>query len=567
MRARLAILAALLAPCLLAAQREKPRALPEVHVSATAWQPPPPTILSRTSLVEVPVVVRAQDGRAVAGLPRSRFRLFDNGTPRPIELFSEVDRRAGGPTRPAASRAPTPGNISAPPRPRYVALFFDDVATTAADLIEARNAAERFLKGGIGRRDRIAIFTASSTVSLGFTRSVPSIEAALARLSVHPRASRHGLTNCPIITPYEAYMIAVYHDPMALAAVSAEARVCESGMAPFEARLIPALADASWALERGSAFDLLKAVDDVVAYLGRQPGRRTLVFTSGGFVSCELGELKSDMVRRALKPNVTINALDARGLYTDGASRPLNDPSDYPGPLPLQTWEFEQINRLSMELADEAAMRQLARGTGGAFFHNDNDLTLGFQRLSKAPAARYELGFDPVGLRHNGKFHRLEVKLVPRLTGAKLEARRGYFAPPARPSPAALDLEMDSAMRTRGAITALPAVLRVHAAGRAVTIEVMLNAVRLAFVKRGHRRLQQVVVIAALFGPGSRFVAGERGVLDLALRNATWKRLRRQGIVAALTLHAPPGAYRLRVVALASSIGKLSAFSRRLSIP
>ncbi len=565
MRARPAQCVAVAMLTALVAQAPRPR--PEVRVSATAWRPPPPTILARTRLVELPVVVRSADGHAVAGLSRGRFQVFDNGKRQPLTFFSEVDRRArrvGG----SASRRPpaAPATGSTGGRPRYIALFFDDVSTSAASLGEARNAAEQYLRSGIGGRDRFAVFTASSTVSLGFTRNLAAIEGAIGSLRTHPRASRNGFANCPEITAYEAYQIVHYHNPMALAAVQAEASVCHGGVGGFEVHEIKALADASWNLDRGNAYDLLKAVDDVVAFLGRQPGQRILIFTSGGFISGELNMLKGDMVHRALRAKVTIDALDARGLFTQDPGRPLNDASDYAGPLPLITWEFEQTSRLAQELANEDAMRQLSQGTGGTFFHDSNDLALGFRRLSGEPRARYELGFEPVGIKHDGKFHRVRVRLRPPLRGAAISTRRGYFAPPAVPSPARLEWMMDTAMAGSDMLAAVPASLAVTQKGLQVIVSLRFNAARLAFVTRQGRREQQLVILAGLYRNGSHFTAGERGVLDLALEPATWKRYRRQGFGADLPLSAPPGRYKLRVVVLESSTGGLAAFTRMIAV-
>jgi VWFA-related protein len=316
-------------------------------------------VVRAEDLREQPEQVAARAGTTFGLHPRRNriVGLRRNVLPSPWDHFPpcyERRRARTGPRRKSLS-APVAASGAAQGRPRYIALFFDDVATPVADLERARNGAEQYLRDGIGRRDRIAVFTASSTVSLGFTRNLAAIEAAVGRLHTHPRTSRNG----------------------------AEAKVCHGGMGGFEVHEIRALADASWTLERGNSYDLLKAVDDVVAFLRQQPGRRILVLTSGGFISGELNMLKGDMVRRALRANVTINALDARGLFTQDASRPLNDASDYAGPLPLLTWEFEQTSRLDQELANEDAMRQLSHGTGGAFFHNNNDLALGFRRLSR----------------------------------------------------------------------------------------------------------------------------------------------------------------------------------------
>jgi hypothetical protein len=50
-------------------------------------------------------------------------------------------------------------------------------------------------------------------------------------------------------------------------------------------------------------------------------------------------------------------------------------------------------------------MWQLAEGAGGTFFHNNNDLTEGFERVAATPEFSYVLGFSPVALKEDGSFH------------------------------------------------------------------------------------------------------------------------------------------------------------------
>ena len=73
-------------------------------------------------------------------------------------------------------------------------------------------------------------------------------------------------------------------------------------------------------------------------------------------------------------------------------------------------------------------MAQVAEGTGGEFFHNNNDLKDGFGRLAGSPGA-YILAFAPKDLKPDGKFHQLKVKLAEKETAYSVQARRGYFAP------------------------------------------------------------------------------------------------------------------------------------------
>jgi VWFA-related protein len=69
----------------------------------------------------------------------------------------------------------------------------------------------------------------------------------------------------------------------------------------------------------------------------------------------------------------------------------------------------------------------MADGTGGTFFHNNNDLDAGLRNLMEAPEALYLLEISLKDAKGTGTYHGLKVK-VDR-PGVQVEARRGYFAP------------------------------------------------------------------------------------------------------------------------------------------
>ena len=76
---------------------------------------------------------------------------------------------------------------------------------------------------------------------------------------------------------------------------------------------------------------------------------------------------------------------------------------------------------------EEEAMGELADGTGGTFFHDNNDLDAGFKTIAEAPEFVYMLELPLDGMKANGAYHRLEVKVDRK--GIEVQARRGYFMP------------------------------------------------------------------------------------------------------------------------------------------
>ena len=88
--------------------------------------------------------------------------------------------------------------------------------------------------------------------------------------------------------------------------------------------------------------------------------------------------------------------------------------------------QVEEYRRSSMTAAADA-MGELAYGTGGRFFHNTNNLEAGFNAITEAPEVAYMLELPLEGVRVNGSYHRLKVKMDRE--GMAVQARRGYFMP------------------------------------------------------------------------------------------------------------------------------------------
>jgi VWFA-related protein len=123
----------------------------------------------------------------------------------------------------------------------------------------------------------------------------------------------------------------------------------------------------------------------------------------------------------AAQSNVTVSALDARGLYTTEMEASERTKGS------AQTTQLKSEYRRSSMSSNENVMAELADGTGGTYFHNSNDLEDGFTRLAEGPECLYLLEFSIKGIKQNGSYHRLKVRVDH--DDFKLQARHGYFAP------------------------------------------------------------------------------------------------------------------------------------------
>ena len=329
------------------------------------------TFKAETNLVLVPVVVRDAKGNAVGNLRTEDFRVFDSGKAQQITKFAVEDtagRMAEDRSVPGA-RQPS-ANAAAMTIPQhFVALQFDDVHMKGgegnigdfADLVYSRSAALKFLDT-LQPADRVAIFTTSGRVMLDFTFDRAKLKEALLKLR-QPQPNPPGASAC----------------------------------------------QASLEIERESRATVMQSAD-IVRRMARLAGQRTLVLISSGFMlqsspglDCpwSLVPESTQLIEKAARSRVVINALDARGLA------------------------------IASHVAFQEFQEQVTDGTGGRFITDNNDLADAVRQLGATPEYIYILGFSPSELKPDGRFHPLTVKLVSEHK-LSFQARKGYWAPDAK---------------------------------------------------------------------------------------------------------------------------------------
>jgi VWFA-related protein len=539
----------------------------EIHARTVPYVPPSAVRLrTEVDVVEVPVVVRDGQHRAVAGLTKNNFEVYDTGVRQTITAFSEqrftsqVD--AGGGAKPAAIPAASAGT-KGEPRPRFVTLCFDDLNTEALALKPAKEAAERFVKTSLTPGDRVVVVAVAQSQDFEFTGDVPKLVERIAKVTSHFRSTDDSVQQCLRIRPYEAYLIANRMDDELLKAKTAECSACYH--APCPPNQVTSMSEAIWEHSLSNSKNTLRVLGGLVDGMAKLPGERMILLTSAGFLTGNLEVAQDLLMAKALHAEVVINTLDAKGLYVVNPTGDASAPAGWvlPSERVVETKNAERVAD-----APNSAMAVLASGTGGAFYHNNNDLALGFRRLGMVPEIMYVLGFSPSGVAADGHFHNLKVRLAADKRYS-LQARLGYAASSANTAvPSSPPSKLDSEAIASDAISDLPVrfTWEQWAGPPGITMVAHLDLDHLHFETRQDRRTQKLTLVGVLLDSHGAFVTGKRSDLDLNLTDATFAQLAKAGFTVSMTLEAPPGSYAVRGVVEDALEGKLTAASGAVEV-
>jgi VWFA-related protein len=529
------------------------------------------TFKVKVNLVLVRVVVRDSQGRAIGNLKQEDFQVFDSNRRQAITKFAVerpgtqlANEERTSQTKPDEAPAKLP---SVPER--FVAYLFDDIHLNSGDLMQVRTAAALHLEA-LEPTDRAAIFTTSGQTVIDFTDDHQKLRETLVQLRTRP-ITGSGLTECPDVTYYMADLIQNKNDPQALQTATLDALACAFQNDPKRMALAQQMARsaASTQLSLGNHETqiALGTMKDVVRRISVMPGQRTVILVSPGFLNPEQKQQESELIERALHSNVIISALDARGLYTDPAVGDITRP----GPKNLAAAPLQALYRTASASTESDILGEIADGTGGSFFHNNNDLEGGLRRLATAPEYYYLLGFSPQNLKLDGRYHKLRVTLtVPEKLS--VQARRGYYAPQHIPDAAEqAKQEIEDALFSQEEMHELPVDLHTQffkTGDNDAKLSVLahLDVRRMHFRKVEGRNGNEVTVVSCLFDRNGQYITGNEKILTMRLRDETLEKKLQSGVTMKASFDVKSGSYLVRLV-VRDTEGQISAENSAIEIP
>ena len=572
----------------------------------------PFTFSTGVNLVLVPVVVRDRAGHAIGTLKKEDFQLFDRGKLQEISKFS-IEKAEAPPTLPDTSiETDANGNPQAKPATpaaqpmagHFIMWLFDDVHLSFGDLGQTREAAKRVLKESFEPGTRAAIFTTSGHTSLDFTDDREKLDATLDQIRPWPTIPPADPPDCPDISVFQADLIVNGADQQALTAAEAEYLVCNPSNVPNpnilagEAQSNPASAASASPGAIGSAIQAMVAppvtayaqkvlsvgyqdtrnsllvLKGLVRRMSAMPGSRTIVMVSPGFFLVNDHRTdEMDVINNAIRNNVVISTLDARGLYslTPGGKAENLGPNA-PDALTLTAENVKMQYEHQAALANMDVLAELAADTGGSFFKDNNDFASGLKLVATQPEYIYVLGFAPQKLKLDGSYHKLNIVLANR-GGLEMQARRGYFERNHLQDPAQeAKEELQEAFFSREEMRELPVILNTQFfktgdVKARISILARIDAKHLRYKKSDGRNDNTLTVLGGVFDADGKYVVGTQKIVNLNFKDQTLDALPDGGITVKTNLDVASGNYIVRLVVRDSEGNVMSALNSAVVIP
>ncbi len=397
----------------------------------------PTTLKTKSQLVLVDVVVTNDKGAPISGLQKKDFAVLEDGKPQTISSFEE---HHGAPIT----------QIQLPPLPPHVytnfplvqaadsvnIILLDALNTPARDQVYVRSQMLQYLKT-IPRGTRVAIFTLASQLRMlqGLTTDSTELLAALDSTKAAQQSA---------LLPSDAendanqrridFLIQEEQGPP-------PKTLGASAVDPVQAAK-QFLADTA-AFETTQRIEItLQAMQQLARYLTGVPGRKNVIWFSGSFPTAIFGDPDlpdpfniaasfQDEIRKTTdllsSAQLALYPIAAEGLASDAIFQANGSEIGQKRPTLAMRDQVKQMNagQASRDL-NHSAMEDLAKDTGGEAYYNTNGLSGALARVINNGTRYYSLAYSPTNAAMDGKFRRIQVKLVN--SKGTLAYRRGYYA-------------------------------------------------------------------------------------------------------------------------------------------
>ena len=516
------------------------------------------TFKSETKLVIVDLTAKDKNGRPITTLKRDDIALFEDGVRQQISVF-ELQKLDGEPLTPLSFAANAPRTIEerAKPNPAVVApaahsvvryqdrrllcLFFDMTSMDVPEQVRAEDAAVKFLSSQMTSADLVEImtYTTSLKVVQEWTDNRDQLVSTIKKLTLGEGA-----------------------DLADLAATAADENDDSGNFAADETEFNIFNTDRK-----------LSAIEDAARKLSIFLEKKALIYFSSGIGKTGVenqSQIKAT-TNAANRANVSIYPVDARGLV---ALPPGGDASQAsPRGTGLLSQSKQNGVRSSFNDSQETLVT-IAEDTGGRAMLDTNDLTMGIRRAQEDMNSYYILGYYSTNTKEDGKFRRIDVKLVNKEINARLDFRKGYYGDKTWQKFTASDKErqLEEALTLGDPVNDLPLAIevdyfRVARERYFVPISVKIPGSAVGLTKKGTKQTSDLDFIGQIRDATGKLVSGVRDEITVKLDEANASKIGQRHLQYDTGLALTPGIYTLRFLARENLTGKMGTFETKFTIP
>ncbi len=534
--------------------------------------------------VELPVTVTVGD-KPVRGLKAENFEVLSGKDRQPIVGFEVVDLDAVEVTAadPAAPPAAAPAALAV--ARRHVLLLFDLGYTQPVALERARAAARLALERSLRPSDLVGVATYDPTdgahLLLGFTADRELAARALDNIGSSKLIEHSGDPLRLTLALWDRDMTTMGNPPAASTRSGAGGEAVAEAKQAIKEELYDRVQQSARAAERSTRDAERDRVDamtrsyaDLARLLGTIPGRKSIFLLSEGFDSgLMLGKEESRHDREAVEAG-EVWKVDSDKKYGSSTTQGMLgqmleefrragcviEAIDVGGLRANADVQVEQVGSqqvggdMALSNAGQDSLFVMANETGGDLFRNSNDLGGALHAALAKSSVTYVITLAPNGVRPDGSYHPLTVRLKNGPRGARVAARTGFYAPRPYAQRTSAERGMEAAGlivageeggRLGAALLALPLSAAKGAAAR-VPVWLEVDGETLMREQTGGDRLNVEVYFYALDKSGRvRDHLAQTLGLDLGkLGQSLWDR----GLKIYAELALPAGSYTLRAL-------------------
>jgi VWFA-related protein len=517
---------------------------------------------SETRLIIVDLSIKDKSGKPITSLKAGDIEIFEDGVKQQVRVF-ELQKLSADPLAPVsfaanesktieekaapaatatakATVAPAANSVIRYQDKRLLCLFFDMTTMQPVEQSRAQDAAIKFLESQMTSSDMVEIMTFTTGIKIvqEWTDNRDLLIQTLKKLTLGEGADL---------------------------ADSADSADENDDSGSFQAD------DTEFNIFNTDR--KLSALQDAAQKLAMFPEKKALVYFSSGIQKTGVenqSQIKAT-VNAAVKANVAFYPIDARGLVATPPGGDASQASSRGTGIISGTKQQGQRNNFNNS---QETLVTIAADTGGKALLDANDLSMGIRQAQEDINSYYILGYYSTNVAEDGKYRRIDVKMLNKELSAKLDFRKGYYASKVWGKFNAADKErqLEEALTLGDPINDLPLALevdyfRVARDRYSVPISVKIPGSAVELTKKGAKQTVDLDFIGQIRDSSGKLITGVGDKITVSLNDAEASKIASRHLQYDSVLTLSPGTYSLRFLARENQSGKMGTFETKFTVP